>query len=510
MTQSKERKGIRVPRRTRDIFATIRDTKDPKAQASMLATLRKAVGASRPGDGDQSNSGYAIGQREHLMDKTTAREIRDFNPTHAISLEAKVTSTVGMGHRDEKIAEALDPLCRFSWQDTLDALAEDFWETGECFLEVVRGDDDPNLVTGLYHLESAQVYVVVEEQDNPNDYHYVVNGETSHGSATKVMARFGDLTDLKARYAQDDGGSRGVRSSENDRPTQALGGQIVDSEIIHIRQSTNRSPFYGYPDYMSAVPSIELVQCMTQAEFDFYFNRGVPEFMLFLIGSNLSDECWEEIEAMVQGSQGLGNQHKTGAVHIPGSPDDIEVQIEKLAMDDQGKRGFAENYDPLASAIATAHGVPLILANIAIPGRMGGSNEGPNALMLFQKRKLGKAQRTFSMTLACTLGHKDTKIAKPEGGRPNRLTRDQFLGKGAKAMDEETGMPQHVSHGNGFNTILDGMNLGAMDTISRMREPLTGSQRDPADGINESASDREEGDTRGQGQRGAGPPSTSV
>ena len=92
MTQSKERKGIRVPRRTRDIFATIRDTKDPKAQASMLATLRKAVGTSRPGDGDQSNSGYAIGQREHLMDKTTAREIRDFNPTHAISLEAKVTS----------------------------------------------------------------------------------------------------------------------------------------------------------------------------------------------------------------------------------------------------------------------------------------------------------------------------------------------------------------------------------------------------------------------------------
>jgi hypothetical protein len=440
----------------------------------------------------------------HLIDKMMARELRDFNTTHSACLDAKSSSTVGLGHRDETIHETLDPLCQFSWQDTMDALCDDFWETGECFLEVVRGNEnDPTEITGLFHLESAQVTVEVEEEDNSENYHYIVRGETG-GSQTTVMAKWGDLERLKKTFGQTPTGDPDNSVNANDasaRRRSALSGFVVNSEVVHIRIGRNRSRFYGFPDYMSAVPSIELVQCMTQHEFDFYFNRGVPELLLFLIGKNVTPSTWEKVENMLKSSQGLGNSHKTGGVQIPGTPEDTKVQVEKLAMEDSGQNGFSDKSLTLAMLIATAHGVPPMLANILLPGKIGAANEGPNALMIFQKRKLGQAQRNFSTMFARTLGSKGVKFAQPEGASKS-ISADAFLGKTGKPkanpMDpqsamgttDENGMPIFAQPGNGFKTVLDGMTLGAQDTLSRMKEPLATSDRNPEDGLLGSSSDR--------------------
>lgn len=486
---------IQVDRKTRDIHG---------AEGKLWKILKKAVPVDAEDKADRTNQGVAVGQKAHLIDKLTARELRDFNTTHSACLDAKASATVGLGHRDEAIHETLDPLCQFSWQDTMDALADDYYETGECFLEVVKGDEeDPDLVTGLFHLESAQVYIEVEEEDNSENYHYVVLGETG-GSETTIMAKWGDLARLKETF----GDSKDTSGNANDAPRRsALGGRVVNSEVIHIRQSRNRSRFYGFPDYMSAVPSIELVQCMTQHEFDFYFNRGVPEFLLFLIGKNINPDTWKKVETMLQASQGLGNSHKTGGVQIPGTPDETSVQVEKLAMEDSGQNGFSDKSITLAMLIATAHGVPPMLANILLAGKIGAANEGPNALMIFQKRKLGQAQRNFSTMFARTLGTKGVRFSQPEG-EPKTLSADQFLGKTSKPkpnpMDpqaamgttDENGMPIFAQPGNGFKTVLDGMTLGAQDTLARMKEPLASSARNPEDGLLGGADDRKPGDPR--------------
>ena len=143
--------GITVKRPTRDIFG---------GEGSRLFTLlKKAVKLSsdpEKREETETNSGISVGLKSHLIDKLAARELRDFNATHAISLDAKKASSVGLGHREQEIHETLDPLCRFSWQDTLDSLGEDYWETGECFLEVVYGNqEDRSIITGLHHTESA-------------------------------------------------------------------------------------------------------------------------------------------------------------------------------------------------------------------------------------------------------------------------------------------------------------------------------------------------------------------
>ena len=473
----------------------------------LFSMLKKAAKVStEDAERGDTNAGVSVGKKSHMIDKLTARELRDFNATHAICIDAKVSSTVGLGHREQDIHETLDPLCRFSWQDTLDALAEDYFETGECYLEVVYGDSaDMGLITGLHHIESAGIHAEVEEEDSSNLFHYIVEGEQG-GADTRVLAKFGDLSDLKARFGETEDGEGddeldGIDNTPaneaifpSERSTvSVLGGSIVNSEVIHIRQATNRSRYYGYPDYMSAVPSIELVQCMTQHEFDFYFNRGVPEFMLFLLGKNIGG-CWAKIEALIKAGQGIGNSHKTGAVHIPGSPEEVQVQVEKLAMEDAANSGFTEKSGTLDMRIATAHGMPPQLANIALPGKMGAANEGPNAMLTFQMRKLGQAQKNFSRMFACTLGG-DVKFAQPTGAA-KAIAADKWLAKGAKSMDENE-MPQFVQPGNGFNTILDGMTLTGAQTMASMKDPMAANGgRNPDEGKLEGARDRKAGDPK--------------
>jgi portal protein len=459
--------------------------------------LSKALKGELP-KGLATNQPNAIGIKSHLMNKAMARTLKDFNDTHSTCLRTKKAATVGLGHRDQEIHRILDPLCRFSWQDVLNACAEDFEEGGDAFLEVTW-DEQRKVIQSLGHVDATRVFVNVEQPNNSQDYHYLVTGDDS---TEVVMAKFDDLIDLKKRFGRPAGRGRPTKA----KSMRSSMGTIVDSEIIHVRNPTNRSRWYGYPDYLSATPSIELVQCMTQCEFDFYFNRAVPEFILFVVGKSMGTKNWEKLEEIIQAHQGMTNAHKTAAIHIPGTPEDTEVQLEKLAMESSQDNGYSDKSMTLSMKIATAHGVPPILANILLPGKIGAANEGPNALLLLQKTMLGQSQRNWSAVLAGTLGS-GVLFAQPEGA-PVKLTREQFIGatnkpkpnpmdpQAAMGATDENGQPIFQQPGNGFCTILDGLTLGAQDTLSRMKEPLATSDRNPEDGLLGGASDRKKGDRK--------------
>ncbi len=482
--ESEQSSVTALPRQTRDPFAA-------ECEGTLLwGLMAKAVRPPEAG----TQTGTEVGARAHLVNKEAARRMRDLNTTHSTCLDAKRSSGVGMGHRDRTIYEALDPLCRHGWQDVLDAVGDDLEDHGEGFIEVVW-DEARLRVLGLNQLDGAQVNVVVERQNDSETYHYQVTSNVATRE-TVAMAQWGDLLELKARYEARGGLVRntGAGLSYDGLISSPLGGRIVNSEVIHLRLPTSRDQYMGYPDWVAATPFIELVQAMVRHEFDFHFNRGVPELLISLIGGTLSDDDWTAIKVIFTGSQGLGNSRKSAALRLAGSPESVKIQVDKLG-EDGARDYFGEKLDTLAMAIATAHGTPPILANILLPGKIGASNEGPNALLLFQKRKLGQRQKMVSSRLAQTLG---SGVALGPEGASKTLTEDQFLGKKylGKQIDPDTQMPIYHEAGNGFCTVLDGMTLGAQQTLASMKEPIAGSGRNPADGLLEGADDRKAGDPK--------------
>lgn len=366
---------------------------------------------------------------------------------HSTCIETKVAACVGLGHVKEesekrsKAAEKLDDLTDSTWQNLLAKVAQDYFGVANGYIEIVReGFSGPLL--GAYHIPAPDVTIHVSRTKTGKLVkHYTVEGMGAGlGIHERKFAAFGD----KERFMR-----------EHSRSESDAG---AVSEVIHIPRPSSLHRWYGIPDWLAAVPLMELMGMIYQYLFDFFQNRGVPEFMLFLKGGKLSDEDWTVIEDAMKAQIGSGNSHKSIALNID---EDIEVQLEKLALEHSADATmFKEISEASALSIVSAHRVPPLLAGIQIPGKLGATNELPNALKSFQALVMGPAQHTFQSALGCTLGDESKN-----GGLG--LTQDDF---GFRKITEE----------------IEETDMTKTDTVSRMRTTLAEANaegRDPADGL---------------------------
>lgn len=391
-----------------------------QAQVSALAELLtnspmfKALAPDQSGT-KASTVGEDAGERMLPFDFFAAARFKVHNVHHSACIRAKTKALVGLGHvlaedlepgpdpeftdmgvpkpkpkrtqkNPSKVAEVLDPLCRHSWQHTLDQLAEDYWQVGNAYLEVVR--DDSMKITGLHWHPACDVRIVIEDNYGAN-MHFLVRGRV--GGDVR-MAAYGDLEDFRSRKII----VPGVL------PVEAFG-QPRFSEMIHIAEPTTLDRWYGVPQWLASSALVELVQALHQHQFDFHVNRGVPEFIMLLLGAKADKKTWAAITSTFDAHVGLGNQHKASVFNIPDP--NIDVKVEKLAMEGiQNGTFFRDMSETLSTTIVSAHGVPPSLAGILIPGKMGATNESSNALMMFQTLEIGPEQEHFETMLGSRLG----------------------------------------------------------------------------------------------------------
>lgn len=460
-----------------------------KAGESLLSIMLKAD--ELPRDTRASNQGVNLGLKAHPFNMREVVKLQRYNEYHSTCLAAKVNAMVGLGWRlaaeeereyFEKVQEAqlrgapapprplskvdkvLNPLCDSTWRETLMSVACDLASLENGYLEVVRrgSRDDPSApITGIHHAPAADMYVFIENYFYERNF--VARSSEGYGF-DRIFAEFGDLGGFRKRMEAANAGDidrgGGVAFQSIALPNgRSFDGNSFVSEIIHFKMPTNQSRYYGVPSWLSAVAAIDVARLERQYIADFYNNRGVPEFMLFLIGKKIESKVWDAIVASLHANIGSGNSHKSLAVNI--DDPEIKVQLEKLAVEGSGSDNQSKDsrYEQLGTSIATSHGVPPLLAGILIPGKLGASNEFPNALQAFQLLRMQPFQEVIEQRLACTLGNTNAN-----GGLA--LTEDDF----------------HLTR------VTDVINIAQADTVSRMRQPLEEAQAEGRD-INEGLKD---------------------
>jgi hypothetical protein len=381
-----------------------------------------------------TNQTENVGDVDQPIDMVKAAAFRISNEHHASCIQTKTSATVGLGFadsREEYVDELtgqikarekdsvvdliLDPLCDVSFATTLWDIGEDFWEVANGYMEVVRlGYEPKGIITGLFHIPASTCRVHIDDEDG--NFHYVVS---SGNGNDKHFARYGDLERFKVKK---------------------LGGdQDKVSEVVHFRKPSSLNKYYGFPDWLSALASIELSQCLKQYKYDFYNNRGVPELLVTVTGGVLDNDTWKKLETALQANIGRGNTQKSVALNIPNP--DITMKVDKLAMEGKGDGDtFENNTNTLALNIVTAHQVPPLLAGIQIPGKLGANNELPNALTSFQLLKIRPAQRLICQILK------------------NTICQDPSIGISGDVIV--------------FRTIMDEINMNILNTVGGMRQSL--------------------------------------
>ena len=372
--------------RSYDVYPRLAGQAD--RESLMETILQKDANTEEP-----SKQGVSTGRKAHPFRFDRTAEFKAMNPHHSACIDAKVISTVGLGHEDDAVAEKLDPLCAISWQHTMRQLDEDLENTGNAYLEVIRQDpaNATSPIVGLHWMPSRDVWIHIEDTRYNQHFEIIDRGgmaTSNGGGADRTFAKFGDLSGPKNFFER----HPNVKAE-------------VTSELIHFMEPSALSRFYGVPNWLAAIAYVELAQAMVQHQFDFHVNRGVPEFMLFILGARLKKEDWAKVESSMKAQIGGGNSHKSIALNIANP--EIKIQLEKLALEASADGEFFKNMmETLSMSIVSAHRVPPALAQILIPGKVGASNEMSNAVVTFQGLVIGPKQKIFEDTLACTLGDK--------------------------------------------------------------------------------------------------------
>ena len=452
---------VRVRNLLRNSVALYSPVEGRDASTPLLATIMKGEAAD---DKSASAQGIYTGRQRHPFNMALVQSLTTQNVHHSACLKAKIASMIGMGFVNDDTTKKLEDLgIDEPLHNIFTRMGMDFCTLGTGYFEVRRESEKDNAkILALHFLPAPDTWVNIEDRFYTRHFDILARGQAAVSGYTS-MAKFGDAPGLMTRAKSNAAGI-------------SLPSDGVPSEVIQFCDPSSLSKYYGMPDWLSAVASIELIKAIKQQQFDFFNNNGVPEFFLFITGGKVGDKDWKKIEASLQATVGQGNAGKSVALNL--FQEGIEVQLERLGLQGVTDGGqFESQIMTLALDITTAHRTPAIIAGIQIPGKMGAANETVNAILAFQLLTIGPMQVTIENTFDRTLGNE-----KLNGGLG--LKRGDFK---LRTVKDEMGL----------NALMAGQSPGGdsgsvMDTVSRMRQPLAQAQaqgRDLKAGLKKVATD---------------------
>lgn len=150
------------------------------------------------------------------------------------------------------------------------------------------------------------------------------------------------------------------------------------NEIIHYKEYSPLNTFYGVPDIMSAITSLQGDQLASQYNIDYFGNKAVPRYVITLKGAKLSADAEDKMFRFLQTNL-RGQSHRTLYIPLPGDTDNNKVEFNMTPIESGVQEAsFKEYRKQNRDDILIAHQVPL--------SKIGGGAETSIANALAQDR----------------------------------------------------------------------------------------------------------------------------
>ena len=131
------------------------------------------------------------------------------------------------------------------------------------------------------------------------------------------------------------------------------------NEIMHFKLYSPLNTFYGVPDILAAGQSVVGDQFAQQYNIDYFENKAVPRYIVFVKGAKLSHDSEQRLFEFMQ-SNLKGNNHRTLVVPLPPDTDQNKVEFKMEAIEAGVQEGsFGKYHESNRADILAAHQVPL-------------------------------------------------------------------------------------------------------------------------------------------------------
>lgn len=337
----------------------------------------KAVGQSTTGDANSKriNPGQVYRNGYGIFDLITPPynlyELSSYYDTsfanHA-AIDTKVSNSVGLGYRFEMSTSTqmkLESMTSDSAKMKAKKRIEQLKIQLGAWLESLNDDDS---------LTKTLEKVVTDMQATGNGYIEIgrtVTGEigyVGHVPATTMRVRrlhdgFVQIIAGTIVYFRNFGATNSNPVTDDPRP----------NEIIHLKEYSPLNTFYGVPDIIAAMTSLQGDQMATRYNLDYFENKAVPRYIITVKGAKLSPEAEDKLFRFFQ--TGLkGQSHRTLYIPLPGDQEGNKIEFEMHPVESGVQEASFDKYRQRnRDDILMAHQVPL--------SKLGGIDSGLAAAM---------------------------------------------------------------------------------------------------------------------------------
>lgn len=152
---------------------------------------------------------------------------------------------------------------------------------------------------------------------------------------------------------------------ESDVPLDKRG-----NEIFFLRNYTSSNSYYGVPDIIPALGSVNLLIAVSNFRLDFFDNNAIPAWAVIVEGGELGQEARDKIEAHLKELKGTKGAHSTLLI----STDDEAIKVKFQRLQTEVREGsFSKLKREERDEVIFAHGVPPHRIGIFEVGAMGGN-----------------------------------------------------------------------------------------------------------------------------------------
>jgi capsid portal protein len=327
-------------------------------RAVLRALVRKAWGAGESRQlKDPFAGSYTLGRAiQPPLPLEQLLALTEVSPIHAACIEAKVADAVGRGWEwvpagddSEFDAQEMDAILEditpdWTFQELVRQAAWELEALGWSAWEIVR--NDKGQVAAIYPLPGH----TLRATPDPRIYVQMRMGQL------RYFAAFGSGLNLDPRTGQ-----------EADLPPEERA-----SEVLVFRYYNPRSPFYGLPRWIAALPTIAELVAIRDYNLGWYESSGTPDRWIHIKaptpeeGESLADALTQQLE------QARGRAHVTIITY---ASSETEGEVKFLAPLPQGRReaSFLQRREDLVKELLMAHQVPPYRVGWAELGSLGGS-----------------------------------------------------------------------------------------------------------------------------------------
>lgn len=205
------------------------------------------------------------------------------------------------------------------------------------------------------------------------DYYYTGNGYIEIGrTATGAVGYIGHIPSVTVRvrkardgYVQIVGDKVTYFRQFGKETPNPLGNDSSPNEIIHIKNYSPLSAYYGVPEIVVALTAVAGTELSQKYNLDYFYNKATPRYVVVLKGGNLSQTAQKQVMEFFETGV-KGTNHRSLYVPLPGDTSESKTSFEMKAVESGVQEASFEKYIKMNNNfILMAHRVPVSKVGLA-------------------------------------------------------------------------------------------------------------------------------------------------